>query len=112
MKTNELTKKDKITLLANLDARERTSRDEEFEKVMAETLPPALIQIADPVRYALVTYIKGLLSELLSDIVHDPKEVETHSATWLTIAWLHGYQVALKWGRPIDTAASASKKGE
>lgn len=102
MKADEMTKKDKVTLLANADARGIFPRNEEFEKVMAETLPPDPIQIADPIRQALVTYIREQLSLMESDIAANPKEFETYAATGLMLAWLHGYQVALKWGKSIE----------
>jgi len=97
-----LTDKEKVSLLANIDARGLTVRDEEFERIIAETMPLSMYQLTDPIRYALGIYIKELLSKLEEDISNDPKSFEAYASTWLSIAWMNGYQVARKWGKSIE----------
>jgi len=102
MRGEGLTNNEKASLLANMDARGQTAIDEEFERILAETKPLKPHELTDSIRYALAIYIQELPSRFKRDIANDPNSFEAYASTWLSIAWLHGYQVALKWGKSIE----------
>lgn len=89
--TDELTSRDKVTLLANLDARNLDDYDQKFYKAMKEIPPLGPDEIDDRVRRAIFRFITEVVDPASQG---DPGRL-------VMIGFLHGYMVAQQLKRDI-----------
>lgn len=101
---NQLSNKEKVVLLANMDARSKDEYDEKFSSVIEETPPLAPHKIDDQIRRSIARYASMVVGDDDIEKICSSNEPSVWLQMKVTISFLHGYQVAMKWGKPIVSA--------
>lgn len=101
MTEEKLTRGEKATLLALVDAKHVDAFNEEFYNLMKKTPPLELEEINDHIRRSIVKFINTMVDdEGVAEAVSSDKPLFLLRGM-VTVSWLHGYMVAQKWKKSI-----------
>ena len=101
MTDDQLTEMDKATLLGHMDGRCANDFDKEFSAVIEDTLPSGLDELDGQIRRSLVRYTEMVVGDEDIEKIRSDNDLRSQLRGIVTVAFLHGYQVAMKWGKPI-----------
>lgn len=101
MTDNQLTQMEKATLLGHMDGRCANDFDKEFSAVIEDTPPLGVDELDGQIRRSLVRYTEMVVDDEDIEKIRSDNDLRSRLRGIITVAFLHGYQVSIKWGKPI-----------
>jgi len=101
MAEDELTHSEKVTLIANIDARQQDDYDEVFYELLMSQRTLGVLEVDDRIRRAITKFARNYSQHLINDIFEADVSLARVSEVSLTVGFLRGYELGRKLCRPL-----------